>query len=97
MRDTWEITRDQVTLDGDRWQASLDGALRHLGEELGIPHPTRLRAELHSMLVYGKGQFFAAHQDSEKHDAMVATLVVALPSKHTGGELVVHGRGGAKE
>ncbi|MBK7820485.1 MAG: 2OG-Fe(II) oxygenase [Tessaracoccus sp.] len=52
-----------------------------------------LRPELHSLLVYGKGQFFAAHQDSEKHDDMVATLVVALPSAHTGGELVVDDRG----
>jgi hypothetical protein len=32
------------------------------------------------MLVYGKGQFFLPHQDSEKDDAMVGTLVVSLPS-----------------
>ena len=44
------------------------------------------------MLVYGKGQFFLPHQDSEKDDAMVGTLVVSLPSAHTGGELVIdHG------
>lgn len=96
VRDTWEITPEQVTLGGDRWHASLDGALAHLGAAIGILHPTRLRAELHSMLIYGKGQFFAAHQDSEKHDDMVATLVLALPSKHTGGELVVHTRDGAE-
>ncbi|QDO89530.1 2OG-Fe(II) oxygenase [Ornithinimicrobium ciconiae] len=71
--------------------------MAHLGAAIGIQHPTRLRVELHSMLVYGKGQFFAAHQDSERHDDMVATLVLALPSKHTGGELVVHGRDGAQE
>ena len=41
------------------------------------------------MLVYGKGQFFLPHQDSEKDDAMVGTLVVSLPSAHTGGELAV--------
>ncbi|MFD0329112.1 2OG-Fe(II) oxygenase [Streptacidiphilus monticola] len=41
------------------------------------------------MLVYGKGQFFLPHQDSEKHDAMLGTLVVSLPSAHTGGELVI--------
>ena len=41
------------------------------------------------MLVYGKGQFFLPHQDSEKDDSMVGTLVVSLPSHHTGGELVV--------
>ncbi|WP_291409652.1 2OG-Fe(II) oxygenase [Actinophytocola sp.] len=39
--------------------------------------------------MYGKGQFFLPDQDSEKHDAMVGTLVVSLPSAHTGGELVI--------
>jgi hypothetical protein len=44
------------------------------------------------MLVYEPGQFFLAHQDSEKDDTMIGTLVVTLPSAHTGGELVIkHG------
>ena len=47
------------------------------------------------MLVYEPGQFFVAHQDSEKDDAMIATLVVMLPSAHSGGELVVHHGGAA--
>nr|WP_269330445.1 2OG-Fe(II) oxygenase [Kineosporia babensis] len=42
------------------------------------------------MLLYEEGQFFLPHQDSEKDDAMVATLVVTLPTEHTGGELVLH-------
>jgi hypothetical protein len=54
------------------------------------------RTEPHSMLVYGKGQFFLPHQDSEKDDAMVGTLVVSLPSAHTGGELVVGHAGESK-
>jgi hypothetical protein len=45
------------------------------------------------MLVYGKGQFFLPHQDSEKDDAMVGTLVVSLPAAHTGGELVIEHAG----
>lgn len=88
VRDTWELTPGQVTLGG-AWTAHLDGALVHFADELGLPAGSRLRAELHSLLVYGKGQFFLPHQDSEKHDDMVATLVVSLPSVHTGGELVV--------
>ena len=65
-------------------------ALEHFRDELGLPRTSRLRAELHSMLpVYGKGQFFLPHQDSEKSSAMVGTLVVSLPSAHTGGELVI--------
>jgi hypothetical protein len=89
VRDTWELTPDQITLGGPGWTALMDRALEHFRDELGLPQTSRLRAELHSMLVYGKGQFFLPHQDSEKDDAMVGTLVMSLPSAHTGGELVI--------
>jgi hypothetical protein len=71
VRDTWEITPDQVTLTGLDW----DAVLSEVRDELGIK--ARLRAEPHALLVYGKGQFFLPHQDSQKHDAMIGTLVVA--------------------
>ncbi len=89
VRDTWELSPDQITLCGPDWTALMERALEHFRDELGLPPTSRLRAELHSMLVYGKGQFFLPHQDSEKDDAMVGTLVVSLPSAHTGGDLVV--------
>lgn len=89
VRDTAELTPDQFTLGGPGWEAVLDGALEHFRDELGLAGTARLRAEPHSMLVYGKGQFFLPHQDSEKDDAMVGSLVLSLPSAHTGGELVV--------
>lgn len=93
VRDTWELTPSQVRLGGERWDAQLDAALAQCRDGLGLPATSRLRAELHSLLVYGKGQFFLPHQDSEKGDDMVATLVVSLPSVHAGGELVVDDRG----
>ena len=96
VRDTGEITPGRVTLSGERWLTSLADALERLGTRLGVQDPRRLRAELHSLLVYGKGQFFAPHQDSEKHDDMVATLVVMLPSSHTGGELLISDQGDSK-
>jgi 2OG-Fe(II) oxygenase superfamily len=96
VRDTWEITPDRMTLGGPGWIALLDGALGHFRDELGLPPTTRLRAEVHSMLVYGKGQFFLPHQDSEKNDAMVGTLVLSLPSAHTGGDLVIDHAGESK-
>ena len=92
VRDTWEIAPAQVRFGGPGWTALMDSALEYFRDELGLTPGTRLRAELHAMLVYGKGQFFLPHQDSEKDDAMTGTLVVSLPSAHTGGELVVqHG------
>ncbi|WP_330290116.1 2OG-Fe(II) oxygenase [Streptomyces sp. NBC_00576] len=96
VRDTWQILPDQISLagpSGPSWPSLLSGALEHFRGALGLPSSTRLRAEPHAMLVYGKGQFFLPHQDSEKDDAMVGTLVLSLPSAHTGGELVIEHAG----
>jgi hypothetical protein len=93
VRDTWQIAPDQITLAGPSWSALLSSALKHFRDELGLPTTARLRAEPHALLVYGKGQFFLPHQDSEKDDAMVGTLVLSLPSTHTGGELVIEHAG----
>jgi 2OG-Fe(II) oxygenase superfamily len=92
VRDTGEIPPDLVTITGSGWAAILEGVLDEVRDQLGLPLSSRLEAELHAMLVYGPGQFFLPHQDSEKGDAMIGTLVMTLPSSHTGGELIVeHG------
>jgi len=61
-------------------------------EALGLAG-NKLAAHLYKLLVYEKGSFFLPHRDGEKLDGMVATLVIALPSPHTGGELVVSHEG----
>jgi 2OG-Fe(II) oxygenase superfamily len=92
VRDTWEIPKSRVKIDRRRWDQTLVPVLERLGRDLGLPSGPRLRVELHSMLVYAPGQFFVEHQDSEKDDAMVGSLVVGLPSTFTGGALEVrHG------
>jgi predicted 2-oxoglutarate/Fe(II)-dependent dioxygenase YbiX len=87
VRDTWEIPKGLVSAVWN--DASLTDILTTVKDELGISHRAELTAELHSFLVYEPGQFFLAHQDSEKDDSMIGTLVVTLPSSYTGGELVV--------
>lgn len=89
VRDTWVIDPARVHLGGQAWENHLGEALENLGRTLGIGDGARVRAELHSMLVYGEGQFFLPHQDSEKDDSMLASLVISLPTTHTGGELIV--------
>jgi hypothetical protein len=92
VRDTWVVPKSRVKIDGRRWNKALRPALDRLGRDLGLPAGSELRAEFHSMLVYARGQFFVSHQDSEKDDAMIASLVVGLPSSFEGGALVVrHG------
>jgi hypothetical protein len=47
-------------------------------------------AALYKPLIYDEGSFFVSHRDTEKEPGMFATLVLALPSTSSGGELVVH-------
>lgn len=92
VRDTWEIPKSRVKIDKRQWNKTLRPVLDCLRGDLGLPSGCELKAELHSMLVYARGQFFAAHQDSERADTMVGSLVVTLPSSFKGGALVVeHG------
>ena len=87
VRDTWEIPKHLVRAEWN--DAMLTVILATVKEELGLPNAAGLTADLHSLLVYEPNQFFLAHQDSEKDDSMVGTLVVTLPSSFAGGELMV--------
>ena len=90
VRDTWEIPKELVRVE---WSSAFATALEMVRDGLGLPPGCALTAEFHSMLVYETGQFFAPHQDSEKDDSMVGSLVVSLPSVHTGGALVISHQG----
>lgn len=93
VRDTGEIPADRIEIDQNAWDKTLDSELVALGHDLGLASGQRLTARLHALLVYGPGQFFKPHQDSQRADTMVGTLVVTLPSKFTGGAIVVEHQG----
>ncbi|MCB5364776.1 2OG-Fe(II) oxygenase [Pusillimonas sp. CC-YST705] len=93
VRDTWEIPAERLRFTSPEWTAVLNRALLRIGHELGVPSPDSLRVDLHNLLIYAPGQFFAVHQDSEKTDGMLGTLVITLPSSFTGGEFVVSHQG----
>lgn len=93
VRHTWEIPKSRLKIDLRRWKKTLSPTLETLRAELGLPAGVRLKAELHNLLVYAPGQFFLPHQDSEKSDAMIGTLVVVLPGSFTGGSFVVEHQG----
>jgi predicted 2-oxoglutarate/Fe(II)-dependent dioxygenase YbiX len=87
VRATWEIPKHLVRAE---WSgAALQAILATVKYELGLPSASELTADLHSLLVYEPNQFFRVHQDSEKDNSMIGTLVVTLPSSYTGGELMV--------
>lgn len=84
VRHTGEISADLLSLD---WQPGAFAALKQaVAQALGVE---QLDAWLHNLLIYGPGQFFKPHQDTEKHPGMVATLVLVWPSPHIGGTLRV--------
>jgi predicted 2-oxoglutarate/Fe(II)-dependent dioxygenase YbiX len=87
VRRTWQIGPEQVRLAGKHWQTTLDRIVALAAEGLGVSGP--VAAELYKLLVYDEGSFFASHRDTEKAPGMFATLVLALPSLSSGGELVV--------
>lgn len=87
VRDTGELGPEAIEL---AWSADArDRLLREVAAALGTGP---LEARLHNLLIYGPGQFFKPHQDTEKHAGMVGTLVLIWPSSHLGGELRIrHG------
>jgi hypothetical protein len=93
VRDTWEIAAAQLRFDSPQWPAALAGALDRIRRDLGLSRDIQLDAQLHNLLIYAPGQFFATHQDSEKADGMLGTMVVTLPSRFSGGEFVISHQG----
>jgi hypothetical protein len=93
VRDTWEIPKSRVKIDQRRWNRTLLPVLAALRADLGMADGSKLKAQLHGMLVYAPGQFFLRHQDSEKADGMIGTLVVTLPGSFKGGAMVVEHQG----
>lgn len=96
VRNSWEIPASRVKIAARRFQPVLAEHLRTLRAELGFPEGCELKAAFDKLLLYEEGQFFKTHQDSEKNDDMVATLVVVLPSEYSGGVLTVEHRGETK-
>lgn len=92
IRDTWEISKDHIQTNKE-WDLQINQALHKIQRSLNLAEDGLLSAELHNLLIYMPGQFFKSHQDSEKTDGMLATLIVLLPSEFTGGEFVVDQHG----
>ncbi|KAL8666637.1 MAG: hypothetical protein Q9168_007428 [Polycauliona sp. 1 TL-2023] len=90
VRDTWELNPDQFVLQKHFvWQTTLDRIVERVAKALGVPDSSSVgnpgvKAELYKLLLYDEGAFFDSHTDTEKVPGMIGTLVIALPSKHTG-------------
>ncbi len=87
VRKTFELSPDRFQIS-DEWNAQVAAVVAQVSDKLGLP-PGELHAELYKLLVYRRGGFFKPHRDIEKHDGMVASLIIVLPNPFAGGELTV--------
>ena len=91
VRRSWQISAECVRIEGSRWQAALQSIVERA--VLGLGAGAGVVAELYKLLLYDEGGFFVPHRDTEKSPGMFGTLIVGLPSLHTGGDIVVRHRG----
>jgi hypothetical protein len=92
VRKVWQIAPERVRLGGKAWPDTLETLLGKVTTGLGCTG-RKVSAEFYKFLLYDQGSFFVAHRDTEKTDGMFGTLVIMLPSEHTGGELIVRHAG----
>lgn len=88
VRSAWEIDPERLHFNGPEWDKFLLKVLANIKPQLGI-EDYEIEVHLYKMLIYEKGDFFLSHRDSEKEKGMFGTLIIGLPSKHSGGELLV--------
>lgn len=87
VRKTWQIGPDSIRIGGRRWEQTLSDLVADAAGGLGVNEP--VAADFYKLLLYDAGSFFVDHRDTEKAPGMFVTLVIVLPSAHSGGELVV--------
>lgn len=96
VRSSWEVAKSRVKIAARPWKRLLASYVQTLQAELGFTDDCELEAVFDKLLIYEEGQFFKPHQDSEKADGMLGSLVVILPSVYSGGIVTVEHRGQKK-
>ena len=98
VRSTWQLPASMVTL-GDEWNRKIIPELvSHACYDMGVDETALgVQANLYKLLLYEPGDHFISHTDTEKEPGMFGSLVMQLPSEHTGGKLVVSHKGVTKD
>jgi hypothetical protein len=95
VRKCWQIDAASFAFRSPQWKKFLRRTLDAIQDTLGIGG--EISASPYKFLLYGPGGHFKAHKDTEKLDAMFGTLVIALPSAHEGGRLLIRHDGTESE
>ncbi|KAL7917032.1 hypothetical protein ACQKWADRAFT_82283 [Trichoderma austrokoningii] len=90
-RDTYEISKKRISFRNKQWGRHVDEIVQSVAHELG-ENGSNVRAKFYKHLLYKPGAMFKPHKDTEKDPSMFGTLVICLPSEHTGGTVCLqHG------
>lgn len=87
VRKCWQLDASRFSIKSPQWEKFLAETLAKIRDDLGIAG--KISAVPYKLLLYGKGGHFKAHRDTEKLDSMFGSLIIALPSAHQGGRLLI--------
>lgn len=88
IRSAWELNADLLSFHNEDWKDFMAQIVEKIKTGLGIEN-NAITLSLYKLLIYEEGDFFLSHKDSEKEPGMFGTLIIGLPSTHTGGEFVI--------
>ncbi len=91
VRKCWQIDASELSWISPKWQQAMETLAGQIAQDLGVEG--EVRAEPYKLLLYDKGGFFLPHRDTEKAPGMFGTLIVSLPSRHSGGALILRHQG----
>ncbi|CEM30464.1 unnamed protein product [Vitrella brassicaformis CCMP3155] len=91
VRKSREVPGDQAMVGSlaGNWTRVIEERICRKVEEEMSPG-TRVQADFYKLLVYGEGDFFKDHKDTQRSDDQFASLLVFLPTKYTGGDFLLH-------
>jgi len=92
VRNSYQLEPSKITIGSEEWAPGLEKLEKTIAKKLKLADvPVSL--SLYKFLLYKEGGHFVRHRDTEKQPGMFGTVVVQLPSAHTGGQLLVYKEG----
>ena len=89
---TYSINSKLIRIKNPTWTASLERLVKTVAYKLGV-NPSKLSAELHSLLYMEKGSRVNRCKNADEGTNVLGTLFVQLPSVFTGGEVNIYNDG----
>ncbi|KAI0446806.1 hypothetical protein F4803DRAFT_546953 [Xylaria telfairii] len=88
-QNAWELGPQSFTITAQpEWDGLLKEFLAVISRTLGVSNRI-LRADLHKLSIWEKGDVFKAYADTETILHLFGTLMISLPSYHQGGDVIV--------